>query len=52
LRFLELVDRHQFDAADAMMSDDFQLHFSGQQLDKADTMAMIRSVYESFADSF
>jgi hypothetical protein len=52
LRFLELVDRHQFDAADAMMSDDFQLHFGGQQLVKADTLAIILSVYESFADSF
>ena len=50
LRFLDLVDRHEFDAADAMMSDDFQLYFSAQQLDKANTLAMIRSVYESFAD--
>ena len=50
LRFLELVDRHEFDAADAMISDDFQLYFSAQQLNKADTMAMIRSVYGSFAD--
>ena len=50
LRFLDLVDRHEFDAADAMMSDDFRLYFSAQQLNKADTMAMIRSVYESFAD--
>ena len=50
LRFLDLVDRHEFDAADAMMSDDFQLYFSAQQLDKAQTLGMIRSVYESFAD--
>ena len=50
LRFLDLVDRHEFDAADAMMSDVFQLHFSAQQLDKAQTLGMIRSVYESFAD--
>lgn len=50
LRFLDLVDRHEFDAAGAMMSDGFQLYFSAQQLDKADTLAMIRSVYESFAD--
>ena len=50
LRFLDLIDRHEFDAADAMMSDDFQLYFSAQQLDKANTVAMIRSVYESFGD--
>jgi steroid delta-isomerase-like uncharacterized protein len=50
LRFLDLIDRHEFDAADAMMSDDFQLYFSAQQLDKTNTLAMIRSVYESFAD--
>ena len=50
LRFLDLVDRHQFDAAGAMMSEDFQLYFSAQQLDKANTLTMIRSVYESFAD--
>ena len=50
LRFLDLIDRHEFDAADAMMSDDFQLYFSALQLDKAQTLAMIRSVYESFAD--
>lgn len=50
LRFLDLVDRHEFDKAGAMMSDDFQLYFSAQQLDKAQTLEMIRSVYESFAD--
>jgi len=50
LRFLDLVDRHEFDKAGAMMSDDFQLYFSAQQLDKAQTLGMIRSVYESFAD--
>ncbi len=50
LRFLDLVDRHEFDAADALMSGDFQLYFSAQQLDKAQTLGMIRSVYESFAD--
>jgi steroid delta-isomerase-like uncharacterized protein len=32
------------------MSPDFALHFSGQRLDKAQTMALIRSVYESFPD--
>jgi steroid delta-isomerase-like uncharacterized protein len=50
LRFLDLVDRHEFDKADLMMSDDFQLYFSAQQLDKAQTLGMIRSVYESIAD--
>ena len=50
LRFLGLVDRHEFDAAGAMLSDDFQLYFSAQQLNKTDTMSMIPSVYESFSD--
>lgn len=50
LRFLDLVDRHQFETAGAMLSDDFQLFFSAQQLNKTDTMQMIPGVYESFAD--
>ena len=33
-----------------MMRDDFQLYFSAQQLDRAQTLAMIGSVYGSFAD--
>ena len=50
LRVLETMDRHQFEEVDALLSPDFQLHFSGQQLNKEQTMAMVRSVYESFAD--
>jgi steroid delta-isomerase-like uncharacterized protein len=50
LRFLDFIDRHEFETGAAMLSDDFQLYFSAQQLDKAQTLGMIRSVYESFAD--
>ena len=50
LRFVDALDRKQFDQAEAMLSPDFQLYFSGQQLNKAQTMAMARSVYEAFAD--
>lgn len=50
LRFLDRMDRHGFDEVEAMLADGFQLRFSGQQLDKAQTMAMVRSVYAAFAD--
>ena len=50
LRFCEVIDRQQFDEVEAMLSPDFHLYFSGLQLDKAQTMALIRSVYVSFAD--
>ena len=50
LEFLELIDRHRFDEAEPFLSSDFHLHFSGQQTDKDQTMALIRGVYQSFAD--
>lgn len=50
LRFCAVIDRQQFDEVEAMLSPDFQLYFSGQQLNKEQTMALIRSVYVSFAD--
>ena len=50
LDFFDLVDRHQFDAAAALLTPDFHLHFSGLELNRDQTMAMIREVYESFAD--
>ena len=50
LEYLDLMDRQQFDAVEPFMSPDFSLHFGGQQLDKAQTMALIRGVYQSFAD--
>ena len=50
LRFCAVVDRQQFDEVEAMLSPGFHLYFSGQQLNKEQTMALIRSVYVSFAD--
>ena len=50
LRFLEVIDGHQFDVVEPLLSPDFHLHFSGQQFDREQTIALIRSVYESFAD--
>ena len=50
VKFLELIDRHQFDEAEPFLSSDFHLYFSGQQTDKAQTMTLIRGVYQSFAD--
>ena len=50
LRFFDVMDRQQFDLVEPMMSPDFQLYFSGQQLNKQQTMDMIRSVYAAFAD--
>lgn len=48
--FLDLIDRHQFDQAEPLLSPEFHLYFSGQQTDKEQTMALIRGVYQSFAD--
>lgn len=50
LRLIETMDRQEFDAVEALLSPDFQLYFSGQQLNKEQTMVMVRSVYQSFAD--
>ena len=50
LAFLNAADRQDFAAAEACLSPDFHLHFSGQTLDRDATMALIRSVYASFAD--
>ena len=50
LRFLALMDRQQYDAVEAFLSPDFHLYFSGQQFDREQMMAIVRGVYESFAD--
>ena len=50
LEFFDLVDRHRFEAAAALLSPDFHLYFSGLELDHDQTVAMIRDVYQSFAD--
>jgi steroid delta-isomerase-like uncharacterized protein len=50
LSFIDAMDSHRFDAAEALLAPEFQLYLGGQQLDRAGTMAMVRSVYASFAD--
>jgi aspartyl-tRNA synthetase len=50
LEFLDLMDRHQFDAVEEFLAPDFHLHFSGLQFDREQTLAVVRGVYESFAD--
>lgn len=50
LRFLEVMDRKDFDEVGAMMAPDLQLHFSGLHFDRAGAMGVIESSYESFAD--
>jgi steroid delta-isomerase-like uncharacterized protein len=50
LRFCAVLDGQQFAEVEAMLSPGFHLYFSGQQLNKEQTMALIRSVYVSFAD--
>ena len=49
-RFIDAMDSHRFDAAEALLAPEFQLYLGGQQLDRAATMALIRSVYDSFSD--
>jgi len=50
LKFLEVMDRKQFDQVDAMMAPDMQLHFSGLHFDRAGAMGVVVSSYESFSD--
>jgi steroid delta-isomerase-like uncharacterized protein len=50
LRFVELVDQQRFEEVDAMLTPEFQLCFSGQQLDRTQTMTLIRDVYRAFPD--
>jgi steroid delta-isomerase-like uncharacterized protein len=49
-RFIDLLDRQDFDAAARMMSPDFRLCFSGQELDREQSLAMIHDVYQAFND--
>ena len=49
-RFIDLLDRQDFDAAARMMSPDFRLCFSGQELNREQSLAMIHDVYQAFND--
>lgn len=50
LKFLDLLDRHEFEAAEALLSPGFVLHLNDRELNREQTMAMVRGVYEAFAD--
>jgi steroid delta-isomerase-like uncharacterized protein len=50
LRFLEVMDRQQFDEVEALLAPDFQIHYSGLHLNREQMMEMVRSVYRSFGD--
>jgi steroid delta-isomerase-like uncharacterized protein len=50
LKFIDALDQHRFDQADPMMASDFRLYFGGQELDKGQTLTLIRDVYRAFPD--
>ena len=50
LRFLSLLDEHKFDEALALLSPDYQMYFSGLQMNHTQMGEMVRGVYVSFND--
>jgi steroid delta-isomerase-like uncharacterized protein len=50
VRYFEMLDRHDFEAADSMLSPDFKLYFSNLELDREQMKAFVRSAYDAFAD--
>lgn len=49
-RFIDALDRQDFTAVAGMMSQEFRLSFSGQELNREQSLAMIRDVYQAFND--
>jgi predicted ester cyclase len=49
-RFIAALDRHDFATSDAMMAPEFKLCFSGLELNREQSIAMIRDVYQAFND--
>ena len=49
-RFIDALDRQDFKAVAGMMSPEFRLCFSGQELNREQSLAMIRDVYQAFND--
>ena len=50
LRFMELMDARDFDALGEVLAPDLQLRLGGSVLDRQETEAMIRTVYDAFPD--
>ena len=50
LRFMELMDTHNFDALGEVLAPDFYLHLGEATLNRDETESMIRAVYEAFPD--
>lgn len=50
LRFMELMDTHQFDALEEVLSPELKLHLGATTMNRQETEAMIRGVYASFPD--
>ena len=44
LKFLDLLDRHEFEAAEALLSPGFVLHLNDRELNREQTMAMVRGL--------
>lgn len=49
-RFIEALDNHDFATAETMMPPGFRLCFSGVELNRDQSIALIHSVYEAFGD--
>jgi predicted ester cyclase len=49
-RFIEALDNHDFATAETLMAPSFRLCFSGVELNRDQSIALIHSVYEAFAD--
>ena len=50
LRFMELMDAQNFDALGEVLAPDLQLRLGGSVLDRHESEAMIRTVYDAFPD--
>jgi predicted ester cyclase len=49
-RFIEALDNQDFATAETMMAPGFRLCFSGAELNRDQSIALIHSVYEAFND--
>jgi predicted ester cyclase len=49
-RFIEALDNHDFATGETLMAPSFRLCFSGVELNRDQSIALIHSVYEAFAD--
>ena len=49
-RFIEAIDQQDFATAETLLAPGFRLCFSGAELDRDQSVALIHSVYQSFGD--